>query len=174
MLANFVYGYKGVFSDIEPKQLSKKKIKIIQKQEWCSTKTVNVNARCGPGQQYPVVYKIIPKCIPLLIVAAYDGWNLIIDADGEYAWIHSSLLSGVRYAICICDTVIRKGIDMRSKQIASIKKNVIVRIKKLQDASCYVEVCHGNKTYYGYVDKDALFGTDHDLDRYSTDIAKYY
>lgn len=57
------------------------------------TKANTVNLRVGPGNNYPIRTVYIRKNIPLKVIAEFDFWRKVTDADGQEGWIHKSLLS---------------------------------------------------------------------------------
>ena len=64
-----------------------------------SLKSGQANVRVGPGRDYRVEWVFTRPGLPLEIVAEYDNWRRIRDADGSEGWIFGALLSGRRTAV---------------------------------------------------------------------------
>ncbi|MFQ5533803.1 MAG: SH3 domain-containing protein [Sphingomonadales bacterium] len=58
-----------------------------------------VNLRTGPGRRYPVEWVYVRAGTPLEVIAEYEHWRRIRDAEGTVGWVHKSLLSGRRTVI---------------------------------------------------------------------------
>ena len=64
-----------------------------------SLKSGRVNARIGPGLNYPINWLYLKPGLPMEILQEYDNWRKVRDSDGAEGWINQSLLSGKRMAI---------------------------------------------------------------------------
>lgn len=62
-----------------------------------STKSDDTNLRTGPGARYPIKWIHRKKSMPVEIIEEYEHWRKIRDVDGEWGWVHKSLLSSKRY-----------------------------------------------------------------------------
>ncbi|NQV60871.1 MAG: hypothetical protein HQ502_14485 [Alphaproteobacteria bacterium] len=58
-----------------------------------------VNMRAGPGVRYPITWVYRRKGIPLMVMAEFEYWRKVRDAEGTEGWMHRSLLSGRRTAL---------------------------------------------------------------------------
>ena len=58
-----------------------------------------VNMRAGPGVRYPITWVYRRKGMPLMVMAEFEYWRKVRDADGTEGWMHRSLLSGRRTAL---------------------------------------------------------------------------
>lgn len=61
-----------------------------------SLRAPEVNARTGPGVQYPVDWVFVRQFMPVEVVAEFDTWRRIRDVEGAEGWVHQSLLGGRR------------------------------------------------------------------------------
>jgi SH3-like domain-containing protein len=57
------------------------------------------NMRAGPGVRYPITWVYRRKGTPLMVMAEFEYWRKVRDAEGTQGWMHSSLLSGRRMAV---------------------------------------------------------------------------
>lgn len=64
-----------------------------------SLKAGRVNVRVGPGEDYKVAWVFTRVAYPVEVIAEFDTWRRIRDADGEVGWVFHSLLSGKRTAV---------------------------------------------------------------------------
>ena len=63
---------------------------------WVSLKFDKVNARGGPGDDYPAVWTYRAKGLPVQVVAETREWRKVCDPDGGSAWIHRRTTIGER------------------------------------------------------------------------------
>ena len=64
-----------------------------------SLKAEKVNVRRGPSSDHPVAWVFNRKGLPVEIVAEFETWRRIRDADGEEGWILQNMLTGKRTAV---------------------------------------------------------------------------
>ena len=64
-----------------------------------SLKSGTVNMRVGPGREYRVEWQFTRSGTPVEIVAEFDNWRRVRDADGTEGWVYGALLTGRRTAI---------------------------------------------------------------------------
>lgn len=121
---------------------------------FASIKVSKTNLRVGPGKDYKILYKYTKKNLPVLITAKYDNWRRIKDWDGDEGWIHKSQLSTIRYVLTKNNCEIYKTKDNQSTVQAKLKKNVLLKLNKIEDKYCYVE----KKKIKGFVLKQYLYG----------------
>lgn len=72
---------------------------------WVSLKFNEVNARSGPGDDYPAVWVYRARGLPVQVVAETREWRKVCDPDGGVAWIHRRTTDGAR-------TVFHRGAQM--------------------------------------------------------------
>lgn len=63
---------------------------------FASLSSGRVNARTGPGVEYPIRWEYRRQNLPVMIVAESQNWRKIRDHDGDEGWVHHALLSGRR------------------------------------------------------------------------------
>ena len=64
-----------------------------------SLKSDEVNVRRGAGKEHDVLWTYHRAGLPVEIIAEWDNWRRIRDADGADGWVFHSLLSGRRSAL---------------------------------------------------------------------------
>ncbi|MBE7218483.1 MAG: hypothetical protein INR64_08440 [Caulobacteraceae bacterium] len=55
---------------------------------YVATKFETVNARSGPGDDYPTVWTYHARGLPLQVTAETQEWRRVCDPDGQTAWVH--------------------------------------------------------------------------------------
>ena len=63
---------------------------------WVSLKFNEVNARAGPGDDYPAIWTYRAKGLPVQVVQETKEWRKVCDPEGGAAWIHRRTTDGAR------------------------------------------------------------------------------
>jgi SH3-like domain-containing protein len=61
---------------------------------WVSLKHGKVNARSGPGRDYPAAWTYTAKGLPLQVIAETREWRKVCDPEGAVGWVHRNGLGG--------------------------------------------------------------------------------
>lgn len=128
--------------------------KVAKVLRFMSTRSSDVNLRRGPGQQYPIDWKLMKSQYPLLVVAEYGTWRKVKDIEGSEGWVHQGMLSHKKTAVLVKSTILYKKANTQSKPIAKIESKVIVTLKEIKPAWCRVVV--GDVT--GWIERKNLWG----------------
>lgn len=108
---------------------------------WVSLKFNEVNARAGPGDDYPAVWVYRAKGLPVQVVAETKEWRKVCDPDGGSAWIHRRTTDGTR-------TVFHRGgqtLPLRAspkpqgRVRAYLARRGIARLHRCENGWCLVE-----------------------------------
>ncbi len=100
-----------------------------------------VNMRAGPGVRYPITWVYRRVGVPLMVMAEYDYWRKVRDADGTEGWMHRSLLSGRRMAVLRTDIgELRKAPKEDARVILRAEAGVIGKLLACQGAWCQMEL----------------------------------
>jgi len=108
-----------------------------------SFRTDPVNLRTGPGVRYPVDWVYMRRRLPVEIIAEFETWRQIRDADGAEGWVHQSMLSGRRTGMIKGQPVaLRKTNADVSDTLAMLEPGVVIDIQRCpaQGVFCRVEV----------------------------------
>lgn len=125
-----------------------------------SLKSDRINVRAGPGQDYPVSWIFTRAGIPVEIIAEFDNWRRIRDAEGAEGWIYHSLLSGRRTGVISPWDRTDKPYAMHgassddSRIVANLKPDLVVSIRQCDSQWCRVSA----RGYDGYVPQKDLWG----------------
>ncbi|MAZ46580.1 MAG: hypothetical protein CMM98_03290 [Rickettsiales bacterium] len=128
-----------------------------KKNKYLTTRYNEVNVRNGPGLNNLVLFKILKKGYPVLIVEKFENWYRIIDFNNNKGWISKTQLSKDSYVIIIKDSQkILKFPNGNSKTLAFAKKNFILKLEKCRKTWCKV----ASEKIEGWVPKKSLWGVE--------------
>ena len=123
-----------------------------------STRADNINARKGPGKNYPIEWVYKQKGAPLEIIGEFELWRQVRDWEGSVSWIHKTRLTGRRFVKVITpgENNIYNSADYDSRVIAKVEDGVVGEIKKCpkKNAFCLIKF----ETIEGWMPKKNLFG----------------
>lgn len=123
-----------------------------------------INARTGPGGQYPIDWVFVRRGLPVEITQEFELWRKVRDMDGAEGWVHKSLLSGRRTALVRGPQTreLRREPEERAPTVARAEPGVIARLLKCRGTWCQVAVADRR----GWIGKAALWGVypDEQLD----------
>ncbi len=126
-----------------------------------SLKSGRVNARIGPGVNYPISWLYLKPGLPMEILQEFDNWRKVRDSDGAEGWINQSLLSGKRMGIAapwqrgkeaMIDLLREPEKDART--VAIIEPGVIGKINQCNGTWCEMNFA-GNT---GWVSQSLIWG----------------
>lgn len=124
-----------------------------------SLKADRVNLREGPSKEHRTAWVFQRAGLPVEIVAEFDNWRRIRDAEGAEGWVLHSLLSGRRTAIVAPWRKgelheVRDSAQASSPVVARLESGVIVSVKNCDKAWCRVS----GRGFDGFVDQKLLWG----------------
>jgi len=120
-----------------------------------TTKYNEVNVRNGPGLNHLVIYKILKKGYPLIIISNFENWSKVSDINGAMGWISNSQLTEKKYVIITSSyEYLYKFPNERSKKIAKVMKNFVLENEKCNVEWCFVK----EKEIEGWVRKKGIWG----------------
>lgn len=130
-----------------------------------SLKTDKVNLRQGPSKDHATRYVFARAGLPVEVIAEFDNWRRVRDADGIDGWVWHSLLSGRRTAIVAPWYRGGEPLDMLdgeradARVVARIEPGVVVGVRACDGEVCRVSVDGpGRSQIMGVLPQEALFG----------------
>src|SRR4051794_10002121 len=131
-----------------------------------SLKTDRVNLREGPSKDNRTAWVFQRAGLPIEIVAEFETWRRIRDAEGTEGWVLHSLLSGRRTALVspwtkgdAAPLPLHERADERAEIVARLQPNVIVNIKQCTGAWCRVTAAQpSGRDLDGYIRQERLWG----------------
>ena len=126
-----------------------------KKNKYLTTRYNEVNVRNGPGLNNLILFKILKKGYPLMIIEKFENWYRVIDFDDNKGWVSKTQLSSDSYVIVIKDSEkILKFPNYNSKVLAFVKNNFILKLDKCRKKWCMVT----SEKIKGWVPKKSLWG----------------
>jgi SH3-like domain-containing protein len=132
---------------------------------YVSLKTDRVNLREGPSKDHRTAWVFQRAGLPVEIIAEYETWRRIRDAEGTEGWVLHSLLSGRRTALVMPwvktgETInLLDRADEKGGTIAHLQPGVIANVKGCDGKWCRVMVSmDGARDLDGYVQQVKLWG----------------
>ncbi len=112
--------------------------------------------REGPGYSYRILWVYQHKDYPFEVVASFDAWRRVKDADGTVGWMHRTQLSDRRTVLFVGFTKspLRDDDDPSSKIIAYAAPGVVAKLKACKPQVCEVEAGGTD----GWVDRRNIWG----------------
>lgn len=128
---------------------------------YVSLKTDRVNLREGPSKEHRTRWVYQRAGLPVEIVAEFETWRRVRDADGSEGWVLHSLLSGRRTALVAPWSKakgdvfnLRRDADEGSAVVARLEPGVIANVASCAGSWCRISV--GDTQ--GYLRQDRLWG----------------
>lgn len=128
---------------------------------YVSLKSDRVNLREGPSKDNRTRWVYQRAGLPVEIVAEFETWRRVRDADGAEGWVLHSLLSGRRTALVAPWSknkdetfMMRAAADETSAVVAQLQSNVIASVSRCVNSWCRVAV----GKVEGFVRQERLWG----------------
>jgi SH3-like domain-containing protein len=121
-----------------------------------SLKSNEVYLREGPSPQHKVEWVYVRRGLPVEVIAEYDVWRRIRDADGVVGWVHKGMIDGRRSVLMTgsSDIAMRDAAAADGAIVAYAKPGVVARLKSCGGSFCTVEA----KSIEAYVSRDRVWG----------------
>jgi SH3-like domain-containing protein len=136
-----------------------KPVEVKATPHFASLRAEKVNLRSGPSADFPIQWVFVRRGLPVEILATFDIWRKIRDADGTIGWVNQQMLSG-RRSVLVAAAVrdLRHDPDATSEVIAQLEPGVVAAVSKCDPAWC--EVKAGG--YKGWLKRDQVWGLEPD------------
>lgn len=126
---------------------------------YVSLKSDRVNLREGPSKDHRTAWVFQRSGLPVEIVAEFDNWRRIRDAEGAEGWVLHSLLSGRRMALVAPwrrgeTHVLRDSASADAPVAARLESGVVVSVRRCDKVWCRVN----GKGFDGFIDQKLLWG----------------
>lgn len=125
---------------------------------YASLRSNKVYLREGPTFQHRILFIYERKDYPVEVLASYETWRRVRDADGTIGWVSQSMLSDVRTVLIIGKTRadIRDAPYAAGSVIAKADPGVVARLKACKPQFCEISAS-GLK---GWIDRTRIWGVD--------------
>ena len=134
---------------------------------FASLKSDRVNLREGPSKDHRTAWVFQRAGLPVEIMAEFETWRRIRDAEGTEGWVLHSLLSGRRTALVspwlrgdkAQPVAIYDRADDRGGIVARLSPGVLGNIRSCDGSWCRIAGQGGAGTEFdGYIRQDRLWG----------------
>lgn len=121
-----------------------------------SLKSGEVYLREGPSPQHRVQWVYVRRGLPVEVIAEYDVWRRIRDADGVVGWVHKGMLDGRRSVLVTGEgnVPLRAAPVADAPVVAYAEAGVVARLKTCGGGFCEVEASRID----AYVSRDRIWG----------------
>jgi SH3-like domain-containing protein len=131
-----------------------------------SLKTDRVNLREGPSKDHRTAWVFQRAGLPVEIVAEFETWRRIRDAEGAEGWVLHSLLSGRRTALIapwmkgeVPPIPLHERADERAEVVARLQPGVLANVRQCSGTWCRLTVVQANaRDLDGFIRQDRLWG----------------
>ncbi len=125
-----------------------------------SLKSDRVNLREGPSKDHRTSWVFQRAGLPVEILAEFETWRRIRDAEGGEGWVLHSLLSGRRTALVgpwmkgQPPLDLYQRADERAPVVARLEPGVLANIRQCDGTWCRIEA----ERFDGFMRQDRLWG----------------
>jgi SH3-like domain-containing protein len=123
---------------------------------WVTIKAQRVNVRRGPSLEQDVLWTYVKPGLPVEIIAEYNSWRRIRDADGSTGWVKSVMLDSRRRVMFTgaVNTAILSEPGGEADAVALAAPGLIADLAGCEGEWCEVSA----RGYDGFVTRDRLWG----------------
>ena len=133
---------------------------------YVSLKSDRVNLREGPSKDHRTSWVFQRAGLPVEIVAEFETWRRIRDAEGTEGWVLHSLLSGRRTALIAPwakgetpPVDLHERADDRAEVVARLQPGVLANVRQCSGTWCRITVVQASgRDLEGFVRQDRLWG----------------
>lgn len=123
---------------------------------WVTIKAPRVNVRRGPSLDLDVLWTYVKPGVPVEVIAEYDTWRRIRDADGGTGWVKAAMLDGRRNVMAIgrVNTAILGAAKADADAVAFAGPGLVAKLVACEGEWCEIST----RGYSGFVSRDRLWG----------------
>jgi SH3-like domain-containing protein len=121
----------------------------------------SVNARSGPGDDYPALWVYQVRGLPVQVIAETSEWRRICDPDRGVAWVHMRTTDGRRNVMRLAPTPVAVQADPRadSRTLALLRPRALAALQRCEAGWCRIKA----DGVTGWVPEAAMWGLDNRL-----------
>ena len=124
-----------------------------------SLKSNEVNVRRGAGTEHDVVWSYHRAGLPVEIIAEWDNWRRVRDADGADGWVFHRLL-GARRTALVAPWATEPTLPLRQSEapdssvVAQLQPKVLANVAACNGTWCRIS----GQGFDGWIEQEKLFG----------------
>jgi len=125
---------------------------------YASLRSNKVYLREGPTFQHRILFIYERKEYPVEVLASYETWRRVRDADGTIGWVSQTMLSDARTVLIVGKSRadVRDAPDAAASVIAKAEPGVVARLRACKPHFCEISAS-GLK---GWIDRTRIWGVD--------------
>jgi SH3-like domain-containing protein len=115
-----------------------------------------VNARSGPGDDYPARWVYRVRGLPVQVVAETAEWRKVCDPEGGSAWVHKRTTDGHRTVMLLSPTAVplKAKAEMSARTVAILPPRGLASLDKCKGGWCRLKGRGGA----GWLPQTAVWG----------------
>ena len=123
---------------------------------WVTVKAARVNVRRGPALDHEILWTYVKPGTPIEIIAEYDSWRRIRDADGTVGWVKAAMLDGRRNVLVtgVVNAPLLSEPKAEAETLAFAAPGLVAQLVSCKGDWCEVST----RGYDGFVERDRLWG----------------
>jgi SH3-like domain-containing protein len=125
---------------------------------YASLRSDKVYLREGPTYQHRILFTYKRRDYPVLVLAAYENWRRVRDADGTVGWMSQTMLSDARTVLVTGKekAELRSSPEPTAPVTAKAEPGVVGKLKACKPQFC--KITAGGVT--GWIDRHRIWGVD--------------
>jgi SH3-like domain-containing protein len=118
----------------------------------------SVNARSGPGDDYPALWVYQVRGLPVQVIAESSEWRRICDPDRGVAWVHMRTTDGRRNVMRTAATPLAVHASPRAdaRTLAVLQPRALAALQRCESGWCRIKA----DGVSGWVQASGLWGVD--------------
>ena len=128
-----------IFTFLSNITLAEENININQEFKSIKDKSDSANIRVGPGKEFEILWNFKKPGLPIKIHKKFDNWYQVETPDGSIGWMSGILISRKKTILVLKNEKIYKDKNEKSRTIANVDKNSILKIHYCKNEWCKVE-----------------------------------
>jgi SH3-like domain-containing protein len=118
----------------------------------------SVNARSGPGDDYPALWAYQVRGLPVQVIAESSEWRRVCDPDRGVAWVHMRTTDGRRNVLHLAAAPLRVQAAARSdsRTLALLQPRALAALQRCESGWCRISA----DGVSGWVPAASLWGVD--------------
>jgi len=123
---------------------------------WVTVKAARVNVRRGPELDHEILWTYVKPGTPIEIIAEYNSWRRIRDANGAVGWVKAAMLDGRRNVLVtgVVNAPLLSAPMPDAETLAFAAPGLVAQLVACDGDWCEVST----RGYDGYVARDRLWG----------------
>jgi SH3-like domain-containing protein len=120
-----------------------------------SLRSDRINLRVGPGRNYPILWVLTRKDMPVEIVRQFGDWRMIEDWQGTRGWVQQRMVTA-RREIIVTGSVqpLYSSPSTSAALVARAEPGVLAHLLKCKTGWCRVDA----SGIAGWVEKNEIWG----------------